>query len=74
MPPLTALRAFEAVGRTGSVRSAGEELSVNHSVVSRHIRNLEQWLGVKLVETRGRGIALTRLGGDIMMKSRAPSM
>lgn len=59
LPPLVALRAFEAVGRTGSVRAAGEELAVSHTVVSRHVRHLEARLGIKLLETRGRRLVLT---------------
>ena len=62
LPPLVALRAFDAIGRTQSIRAAGDELAVSHTVVSRHLRNLEAWLGVKLVEARGRGLVLTADG------------
>ncbi|QFU17512.1 LysR substrate-binding domain-containing protein [Microvirga thermotolerans] len=62
LPSLSALRAFEAVGRTKSVRAAGEELSVSPTVVSRHLQNLQAELGVDLVEPRGRGLALTPAG------------
>lgn len=62
LPPLVALRAFDAVGRTLSVRAAGDELAVSHTVVSRHVHNLENWLGVKLVQARGRGLILTPEG------------
>ena len=62
LPSLIALRAFEAVGRTGSVRSAGDELAVSHTVVSRHLQNLQRNLGVGLVRPDGRGIALTGVG------------
>jgi LysR family transcriptional regulator, glycine cleavage system transcriptional activator len=62
LPPLVALRAFDAVGRRQSIRSAGDELAVSHTVVSRHLRNLEEWLGVKLIEARGRGVVLTAEG------------
>ena len=60
LPPLVALRAFDAIGRTQSIRAAGDELAVSHTVVSRHLRNLEAWLGVKLVEARGRGLVAHR--------------
>lgn len=60
--PLVALRAFDAVGRRQSIRAAGDELAVSHTVVSRHLRNLEDWLGIKLVEARGRGLVLTAEG------------
>src|ERR1700754_1064897 len=62
LPPLVALRAFDAVGRRQSIRMAGDELAVSHTVVSRHLRNLEDWLGVKLIEARGRGVVLTAEG------------
>lgn len=62
LPPLIPLRAFEAVGRTGSVRGAAEELCVSHSVISHHLHALQTQLGVKLVKTRGRGIELTPEG------------
>lgn len=62
LPPLIALRAFEALGRTGSVRAAGDELGVSHTVVSRHIHNLEARLQVQLAEPLGRGLALTAEG------------
>jgi LysR family transcriptional regulator, glycine cleavage system transcriptional activator len=62
LPSLIALRAFEAVGRTGSVRAAGDELAVSHTVVSRHLQNLQSSLGVVLVRGEGRGVMLTEAG------------
>jgi DNA-binding transcriptional LysR family regulator len=62
LPPLIALRAFEALGATGSVKAAAEALSVSPTVVSRHIDNLEQRLGAELVERKGRSVALTEAG------------
>ncbi|MDT8266426.1 LysR family transcriptional regulator, partial [Roseomonas sp. DSM 102946] len=62
LPPLVALRAFHALASTGSVRAAGEALGVSHTVVSRHVHNLERALGVPLVGPSGRGLALTAEG------------
>lgn len=62
LPPLTRLRAFEAVGRLASMRRAAADLGVCHTVVSRHVRGLEAWLGTRLVEAGPRGIALTEAG------------
>jgi LysR family glycine cleavage system transcriptional activator len=62
LPPLQALRAFEAVGRLLSFRRAGEELLITQSAVSHHIRGLEEALGVRLFERRARTIALTPAG------------
>ncbi len=55
-------RVFEAVGRLGSMRRAAEELNLSHTVVSRHVRNLEGWLGTRLVIAGARGIKLTPEG------------
>lgn len=62
LPPLHALRAFEAVGRLLSFRRAGEELLITQSAVSHHIRALEQALGVVLFERKPRSVALTAAG------------
>ncbi|MFW2851923.1 LysR substrate-binding domain-containing protein [Sphingomonas sp. TX0543] len=62
LPPLAALRAFEAVGRLGGIRRAAKELTVDHGVVSRHIRSLEAWVGVELVVRDGAGYSLTEKG------------
>lgn len=62
LPPLLALRAFEAAARHGSMRQAADAMSVSHSVVSRHIRNLESWLGVRLFEPGRRSACLTPEG------------
>ncbi len=62
LPPLSMVRAFEAVGRLASMRRAAADLGVCHTVVSRHVRNLEAWLGVRLVEAGPRGIVLSEAG------------
>ena len=48
--PLNALRAFAAVHETGGIRSAARTLDVTHSSVSRHLRFLEDSLGVALLD------------------------
>jgi LysR family glycine cleavage system transcriptional activator len=62
LPPLHALRAFEAVGRLLSFRRAGEELLITQSAVSHHIQTLELTLGVPLFDRKGRSVALTAAG------------
>lgn len=62
LPPLNALRAFEAAGRHGSFTGAADELNVSHSAISRHVRGLEKRLGVQLFRTRSRGVELTAEG------------
>ncbi|MEM6761065.1 MAG: LysR family transcriptional regulator [Pseudomonadota bacterium] len=62
LPPLNALRAFEAAGRHESFSRAAEELGVSHSAISRHVRGLEQRLGVSLFRDMSRGVQLTAEG------------
>ena len=62
LPPLNALRTFEAAARHLSFRRAAEELNVTHSAVSHQIRALEESLDVRLFERRPRNVALTAAG------------
>lgn len=62
IPPLPALRAFEAAARHGSLRLAAQELNVTHGAVSHQIKFLQEALGVELMERQGRGVALTPAG------------
>jgi len=62
LPPLNALRAFEATARLNSVSQAAEALHVTHGAVSRQIKVLEEHLGVALFVKDGRGIKLTDAG------------
>lgn len=59
LPPLNALRAFEAAGRLGSFKEAAAELHVTHGAVSQHVRLLEGWLGASLFERHNRRVVLT---------------
>lgn len=59
LPPLNALRAFEAAGRLGSFKEAAAELHVTQGAVSQHVRLLEEWLGAPLFERHNRRVALT---------------
>jgi LysR family glycine cleavage system transcriptional activator len=62
LPPLNALRAFEAAARHQSVSRAAQELSVTAGAVSRHIALLEEHLQCQLVTRQPRGIGLTERG------------
>lgn len=62
LPPFEALRAFDAIARLGEIRKAAEWLSRDHAVVSRHLRVLEKWSGLKLVERTPSGVILTDVG------------
>ncbi len=62
LPPLNALRAFEATARLNSVSQAAEQLHVTHGAVSRQLKVLEEHLGVSLFSKDGRGLKLTDAG------------
>lgn len=59
LPPLYALRAFEAASRHNSFTRAAEELSITQSAVSRHIRTLEEHFACRLFQRSGRTLQLT---------------
>ena len=60
LPPLTALRAFEAAARHLSFSKAAEELYVTPAAISQQIRSLEDHLGVTLFHRLNRGLTLTK--------------
>ncbi|MFM0157279.1 LysR substrate-binding domain-containing protein [Paraburkholderia sediminicola] len=62
IPPLTALRCFEAVARLGGVTPAARELHVTHSAVSQQIKVLEESMGIALFVREARGLRLTDEG------------
>jgi LysR family glycine cleavage system transcriptional activator len=59
LPSLNAIRAFEAAARLLSFKEAADELHLTPSAVSRHIRSLEQALGIALFERGFRQVQLT---------------
>jgi LysR family glycine cleavage system transcriptional activator len=63
LPPLNALRAFEAAARHLSFARAAEELYLTPSAISHQIKALEEQVGIKLFERRGRNVGLTDAGG-----------
>lgn len=66
LPPLPALRFFEAAGRHLSFKTAAAELNVTPSAVSHGVAALEQALGVTLFVRETRRIALTPAGADYL--------
>jgi LysR family glycine cleavage system transcriptional activator len=59
LPPLNALRVFEAAARHLSFKDAANELSITQAAVSHQIKSLEDYLGVQLFKRAGRGVQLT---------------
>ncbi len=62
LPPLIALRTFEAAARHTSFKRAAEELCVTPSTVSHQIQKLENWMGVQLFRRLNRKVILTDAG------------
>jgi LysR family transcriptional regulator, glycine cleavage system transcriptional activator len=67
LPPLNAVRAFEAAARRGSFKEAADELGVTNGAVSRQVQLLEEWLGAPALFRRlHRGVALTADGSALL--------
>ena len=71
LPPLNALRAFEAAARHKSFRKAAEELHVTPAAISHQIKGLEENLGVKLFRRVARGLELTGVAEACLVRLRA---
>ena len=72
LPPMNALRAFEAVSRLGSVSKAAEELCVSQGAVSQQLRNLEDHLGREMFIRRPNSFTLSEEGeafADVVQRS-----
>ncbi len=69
LPPLNALRAFDAAARLGSYVEASKALHVTQPAVGRHVKLLEDWLGVQLFERTSRGVVLTPAGRTYHQKT-----
>ena len=70
LPPLNALKVFEAVTRHLNFRLAAEELGVTQGAVAQQIRGLEANLGLKLFERLPRTLALTGAGAGYAVSIR----
>jgi LysR family glycine cleavage system transcriptional activator len=71
LPPMQALRAFEAAAREQSLTRAADSLHLTHGAISHQIKALEADLGVRLVARAGRGIRLTDEGERFAQRVRA---
>src|SRR3954462_8028233 len=70
LPPLNALRAFEAAARRGGFAKAADELAVTPAAVSQQVRLLEAELGVGLFRRLPRGLELTPAGRGALPELR----
>lgn len=70
--PLNALRAFCEVARLQHVTHAANSLGVSQSAISRHVAQLEIFMGAPLLERRGRNVMLTDIGRQLATAVSAP--
>ncbi|MGO4333392.1 transcriptional regulator GcvA [Labrys sp. KB_33_2] len=69
LPPLVAVRAFEAGARHLSFTRAADELCVTQTAISHQVRQLETWLGVRLFERSGHALRLTEAGRTFLAEA-----
>ncbi len=70
LPPLNALRVFEAAARHLSFKEAANELNITQAAVSHQVKSLEEYLGVELFRRAGRGVQLTEAARACLPKLR----
>ncbi len=71
LPPITALRAFEAAARLENFSRAADEIHVTHGAVSHQVRALETFVGAPLFTRQGRGVVPTGDGRALAAAIRA---
>ena len=70
LPPLAALRAFEAAARHLNFTRAAEELCVTQTAISHHVRQVEEWLNGPVFHRAGRAVTLTEAGRRLFEGAR----
>ncbi|WP_294191505.1 LysR substrate-binding domain-containing protein [uncultured Sphingomonas sp.] len=73
LPPLTAIEAFVAVARLGSIKAAATELALSAPALSRRIQTLERFLGRPLFDRRHQAMA-PNADGDRLLAAIAPAL
>lgn len=71
LPPLTAIEAFIAVARLGSIKAAAQELALSAPALSRRVQTLERSVGRPLFERRHQAMALNA-DGERLVEKLAP--
>ncbi|WP_436023615.1 transcriptional regulator GcvA [Trinickia sp. LjRoot230] len=71
LPPMLAIRAFEAAARHASFAKAAAELCVSAGAVSHQVRQLEDWCGAPLFVRGARSVELTEAGSRYFLEVRA---
>lgn len=70
LPPLNAVRAFEAAAARSSFSQAAEDLNVTQAAVSHQIKALEEWFGFPLFRREARAVRLTPEGAQLFETAR----
>ncbi len=70
LPPISALRALEALDRLGSASAVADEMALTQSAVSRQLQTLEAHLGAELVSRDRKRLSLTKAGQDYVQEIR----
>ena len=70
LPPLNALRSFEAAARYESFTRAAEELHVTQGAVSQQVKALETHLGLRLFDRERQRLKITPAGRDYLVVIR----
>jgi len=73
LPPLTAIEAFVAVARLGSIKAAAAELALSAPALSRRIQTLERFLGRPLFDRRHQAMT-PNADGDRLLAAIAPAL
>ena len=73
LPPLNALKAFEAAARSESFTRAAEELCVTQGAVSHQVKALEATLGIKLFNRERQRLVITEAGREYLAWSATRS-
>ncbi|KQT34971.1 LysR family transcriptional regulator [Sphingomonas sp. Leaf412] len=73
LPPLTAIEAFVAVARLGSIKAAAQELALSPPALSRRIQTLERFLARPLFDRRHQAMALNA-DGERLLAAIAPAI
>jgi LysR family transcriptional regulator, glycine cleavage system transcriptional activator len=68
LPPLKALRVFEAAARLGGFAAAAQELNVTPGAVAQQVHKLEEWLGCELFERTAQGVHVPEHGRRVALR------
>ena len=68
LPPLSAVRVFEAAARLENFTAAAQELGMTQAAVSYQVKLLEERLGLSLFQRNGRRVIVVAMGGETAQK------